>query len=197
MAPAAALGPAILSSSMRTGVPRQTRWSAQRLISARAHPVVGRPAFCTACTDSPTPSEPWPAIRQHTSSSGSGRRHLGIQPGQRIDGEVLPGARLELHAEQATGTIASLRPRGRASAGLSLALKGRQHTVAAGECCAPNHHPHQIGWIQGTVQLSNPTRPELQGLEAGVLHGCPTWVSCCGPNIPVSLAWPIAPAGWG
>lgn len=32
--------------------------------------------------------------------------HLGIQPGQRIGVEVLPGGRLELHAEQATGTIA-------------------------------------------------------------------------------------------
>ncbi len=31
--------------------------------------------------------------------------HLGIQPGQRIDVELLPGGRLELHAEQATGTI--------------------------------------------------------------------------------------------
>ena len=31
--------------------------------------------------------------------------HLGTQPGQRIDVEVLPGGRLELHAEQATGTI--------------------------------------------------------------------------------------------
>ncbi len=31
--------------------------------------------------------------------------HLGIQPGQRIDVEVLPGERLELHAEHATGTI--------------------------------------------------------------------------------------------
>jgi len=31
--------------------------------------------------------------------------HLGIQPGQRIDGKVLPGGRLELHAEHATGTI--------------------------------------------------------------------------------------------
>ena len=31
--------------------------------------------------------------------------HLGIQPGQRIDGEVLTGGRLELHAEHATGTI--------------------------------------------------------------------------------------------
>ena len=31
--------------------------------------------------------------------------HLGIQPGQRIDVEVLPGGRLELHAEHATGTI--------------------------------------------------------------------------------------------
>lgn len=31
--------------------------------------------------------------------------HLGIQPGQRIDVEVLPGGRLELHAEQATGRI--------------------------------------------------------------------------------------------
>ena len=30
---------------------------------------------------------------------------LGIQPGQRIDGVVLPGGRLELHAEHATGTI--------------------------------------------------------------------------------------------
>ena len=31
--------------------------------------------------------------------------HLGIQPGQGIDVEMLPGGRLELHAEQATGTI--------------------------------------------------------------------------------------------
>ena len=31
--------------------------------------------------------------------------HLGIQPGQRIDGEVLPVGRMELHAEHATGTI--------------------------------------------------------------------------------------------
>jgi hypothetical protein len=31
--------------------------------------------------------------------------HLGIQPGQRIDGEVLPGGSLEFHAEHATGTI--------------------------------------------------------------------------------------------
>ncbi|MCP9915148.1 AbrB/MazE/SpoVT family DNA-binding domain-containing protein [Cyanobium sp. ATX 6F1] len=31
--------------------------------------------------------------------------HLGLQPGQRIDVEVLPGGRLELHAEQATGSI--------------------------------------------------------------------------------------------
>jgi len=31
--------------------------------------------------------------------------HLGIQPGQRIDVEVLPGGRLELHAEHAIGTI--------------------------------------------------------------------------------------------
>jgi bifunctional DNA-binding transcriptional regulator/antitoxin component of YhaV-PrlF toxin-antitoxin module len=31
--------------------------------------------------------------------------HLGVQPGQRLDVEVLPGGRLELHAEQATGTI--------------------------------------------------------------------------------------------
>ena len=31
--------------------------------------------------------------------------HLGVEPGQRIDVEVLPGGRLELHAEQATGTI--------------------------------------------------------------------------------------------
>ena len=31
--------------------------------------------------------------------------HLGIQPGQRVDVEVLPGGRLELHAEQATGRI--------------------------------------------------------------------------------------------
>jgi bifunctional DNA-binding transcriptional regulator/antitoxin component of YhaV-PrlF toxin-antitoxin module len=34
--------------------------------------------------------------------------HLGIQPGQRIDVEVLPGGRLKLHAEQATGTIGGL-----------------------------------------------------------------------------------------
>lgn len=33
--------------------------------------------------------------------------HLGIQPGQRIDVEVLPGGRLELHAEQASGSITS------------------------------------------------------------------------------------------
>ncbi len=33
--------------------------------------------------------------------------HLGIQPGQRIDVELLPGGRLELHAEHATGTIGS------------------------------------------------------------------------------------------
>jgi len=31
--------------------------------------------------------------------------HLGIQPGQRVDVEVLPGGRLVLHAEQATGSI--------------------------------------------------------------------------------------------
>ena len=31
--------------------------------------------------------------------------HLGIQPGQRIDLEVLPGGRLELHAQHTTGTI--------------------------------------------------------------------------------------------
>ena len=31
--------------------------------------------------------------------------HLGIQPGQRVDREALPGGRLELHAEHATGTI--------------------------------------------------------------------------------------------
>ena len=31
--------------------------------------------------------------------------HLCIQPGQRIGVEVLPGGRLELHAEHATGTI--------------------------------------------------------------------------------------------
>ena len=31
--------------------------------------------------------------------------HLGIQPGQRIGVDVLPGGRLKLHAEQATGTI--------------------------------------------------------------------------------------------
>ena len=31
--------------------------------------------------------------------------HLGIQQCQRIDGEVLPGGRLELHAEHPTGTI--------------------------------------------------------------------------------------------
>ena len=31
--------------------------------------------------------------------------HLGVQPGQRLDVEVLPGGRLELHAEKATGTI--------------------------------------------------------------------------------------------
>ncbi len=31
--------------------------------------------------------------------------HLGIQPGQRVDVEVLQGGRLEFHAEQATGSI--------------------------------------------------------------------------------------------
>lgn len=31
--------------------------------------------------------------------------HLGVQPGQRIDVEALPGGRLQLHAEQATGSI--------------------------------------------------------------------------------------------
>jgi len=36
--------------------------------------------------------------------------HLGIQPGQRIDVDVLPGGRQELHAEQATGTISSWPP---------------------------------------------------------------------------------------
>lgn len=33
--------------------------------------------------------------------------HLGIKPGQRVDVEVLPGGRLELHAERATGEIKS------------------------------------------------------------------------------------------
>ncbi len=32
-------------------------------------------------------------------------QHLGIQPGQRVDVEVLPGGRLELHAERATAEI--------------------------------------------------------------------------------------------
>jgi antitoxin PrlF len=32
-------------------------------------------------------------------------QHLGIRPGQRVDVEVLPGGRLELHAERATGDI--------------------------------------------------------------------------------------------
>ena len=32
-------------------------------------------------------------------------QHLGIQPGQRVDVEMLPGGRLELHAERATGDI--------------------------------------------------------------------------------------------
>ena len=31
--------------------------------------------------------------------------HLGIQPGQRLDVEVLPGGRLQLHAKQAAGSI--------------------------------------------------------------------------------------------
>ena len=31
--------------------------------------------------------------------------HLGIRPGQRLEVEVLPGGRLELHAAQATGEI--------------------------------------------------------------------------------------------
>jgi antitoxin PrlF len=34
--------------------------------------------------------------------------HLGLRPGQRIDVEVLPGGRLELHAEQATASIESV-----------------------------------------------------------------------------------------
>jgi antitoxin PrlF len=33
--------------------------------------------------------------------------HLGVQPGQRLDVEVLPGGRLQLHAKQATGEIES------------------------------------------------------------------------------------------
>jgi len=33
--------------------------------------------------------------------------HLGIQPGQRVDVEMLPGGRLQLHAERATGSISS------------------------------------------------------------------------------------------
>ena len=33
--------------------------------------------------------------------------HLGIQPGQRIEVEVLPGGKLELQAEQTTGSINS------------------------------------------------------------------------------------------
>ena len=32
-------------------------------------------------------------------------QHLGIQPGQKVDVEVLPGGRLELHAERAAGEI--------------------------------------------------------------------------------------------
>ncbi|MBM5797615.1 MAG: AbrB/MazE/SpoVT family DNA-binding domain-containing protein [Cyanobacteria bacterium K_Offshore_0m_m2_072] len=32
-------------------------------------------------------------------------QHLGLQPGQRVDVEVLPGGRLELHAQRATGDI--------------------------------------------------------------------------------------------
>lgn len=32
-------------------------------------------------------------------------QHLGIQPGQRVDVEVLPGGRLELHAERATAEM--------------------------------------------------------------------------------------------
>jgi len=32
-------------------------------------------------------------------------QHLGIQPGQRVDVEILPGGRLEIHAERATGEI--------------------------------------------------------------------------------------------
>jgi bifunctional DNA-binding transcriptional regulator/antitoxin component of YhaV-PrlF toxin-antitoxin module len=31
--------------------------------------------------------------------------HLGIQPGERVEVEVLPGGRPEFHAEQATGSI--------------------------------------------------------------------------------------------
>jgi len=31
--------------------------------------------------------------------------HLGLRPGQRLDVELLPGGRLELHAERATGEI--------------------------------------------------------------------------------------------
>ncbi len=32
-------------------------------------------------------------------------QHLGIQPGQRVDVEILPGGRLEIHAERASGEI--------------------------------------------------------------------------------------------
>ena len=48
--------------------------------------------------------------------------HLGVKPGQRLDVEVLPGRRLELHAEQATGTIAGFigRLAGRSSQRASL-----------------------------------------------------------------------------
>ena len=40
-----------------------------------------------------------------------------------------------------------------------------------------------MGLIHGTAQLSNPTRPELQGWRC-----VPYMVYCCGPYIPVSLA---------
>ena len=57
------------------------------------------------------PGSKLPRQITHCDSQGPGDpaeellAHLGIQPGQRIDVEVLPGGRLELHAEHATGTI--------------------------------------------------------------------------------------------
>jgi antitoxin PrlF len=61
--------------------------------------------------------------------------HLGVEPGQRLDVEVLPGGRLELHAEQGTSSIGGFigllagRSRHRAS------LQELQEASSAGWAC--------------------------------------------------------------
>jgi len=55
--------------------------------------------------------------------------------------------------------------------------------MAGDELQAKPLYPDQMGLIHGTAQLSNPTRPELQGWRC-----VPYMVYCCGPYIPVSLA---------